>query len=338
MKEFSLKLLTWFDAHGRKDLPWQIKPANAYHVWVSEIMLQQTQVTTVINYFNNFIQHFPNLESLANADEDVVLAQFSGLGYYARARNLHKTAKIILQNYQGVFPTTLKQVMALPGIGESTAGAILSISYNQNHAILDGNVKRVLSRYHEIDGHYGQSSTIKQLWKLARLHTPKTRNDDYTQAIMDLGATVCTRNRPKCNLCPVRGNCQAKQHNTQNIYPVAKPKKDKPTKSVAMLIFRNKNKHIYLQKRPKDGIWGGLWSFVECKNNDLSISKTIKKFQSMAVIEHTLPMIKHSFTHYHLNISPIVIFCPETQESFYSTEQLNLGLPTPVSKIIAQLD
>ncbi|HBA98921.1 MAG TPA: A/G-specific adenine glycosylase, partial [Gammaproteobacteria bacterium] len=212
MSSISKPLLQWFDQHGRHSLPWQAShssPANIYHVWLSEIMLQQTQVSTVIDYFNNFIHHFPSLAILADASEDNVLAQWAGLGYYARARNLHKSAKIIMQDYQGVFPDIIEQVVALPGIGESTAGAILSISHNQNHAILDGNVKRVLSRYHQVKGHYGQAQTLKQLWVLAKQHTPNTRNNDYTQAIMDLGATLCTRSNPDCGRCPVQQGCQA---------------------------------------------------------------------------------------------------------------------------------
>ena len=337
MSSISKPLLQWFDQHGRHSLPWQAKPANIYHAWLSEIMLQQTQVSTVIGYFNNFIHHFPSLASLANASEDSVLAQWAGLGYYARARNLHKSAKIIMQDYHGVFPDNIEQVVALPGIGESTAGAILSISHNQNHAILDGNVKRVLSRYHQVKGHYGQAQTLKQLWALAKQHTPNTRNNDYTQAIMDLGATLCTRSNPDCGRCPVQQGCQAYQHNTQTEYPNPKPKKNKPSRSIAMLIYQNKQGHIYLEKRPTKGIWGGLWSFVECEDNPQEINRTIQQFNEKSCINRALDPIKHSFTHYHLTINPIIVDCPEQTHRFRPISQLKVGVPTPVNKILAQL-
>ena len=337
MTKFPRKLLAWFDIFGRKNLPWQTKAANAYHVWVSEIMLQQTQVTTVIDYFNNFIRHFPSLAILADASEDSVLAQWAGLGYYARARNLHKSAKIIMQDYQEVFPDNIEQVVALPGIGESTAGAILSISFNQNHAILDGNVKRVLSRYHQVKGHYGHVQTLKQLWALAKQHTPNTRNNDYTQAIMDLGATLCARSNPDCDRCPVQQECQAYRHNTQTKYPNPKPKKNKPSRSITMLIYQNEQGQIYLEKRPPKGIWGGLWSFVECEDNPQNIESSIQQFDASARINKTLKPIKHSFTHYHLIINPIVVNCSEQVQGFQSISQLEVGVPTPVNKILAQL-
>lgn len=300
-------------------------------------MLQQTQVTTVIHYFNRFIQSFPTLETLAKADEDAVLVQWAGLGYYARARNLHTCAKIIINSYRGNFPTEFKQVLDLPGIGKSTAGAILSIGFNQSHAILDGNVKRVLARYHQINGHYAQSSTLKQLWHSAKLHTPDRRNADYTQAIMDLGATLCTRSKPSCERCPIATNCGAKAHNTQHLYPNPKPRKAKPTKQVAMLVFINKNNEIYLQKRPNKGIWGGLWSFVECKNSRNTIQKTILDFDSSAKIKKELAVFKHSFTHYHLNIRPILVQCSTQKSGFMALSELNVGMPNPVNKIIDKI-
>jgi len=338
MGSISKPLLQWFDQHGRHSLPWQGNPANIYHVWISEIMLQQTQVSTVISYFNNFIRYFPNLAALASASEDSVLAQWAGLGYYARARNLHKSSKIIAQDYQGVFPVNIEQVVALPGIGESTAGAILSIGHNQNHAILDGNVKRVLSRYHQVKGHYGQSETLKQLWALAKQHTPNTRNNDYTQAIMDLGATLCTRSRPDCSRCPVKQGCQAYQCGTQTEYPNPRPKKNKLSRSIAMLVYQNKQGQVYLEKRPAKGIWGGLWSFMECEDSAKEINRTIQQFDTSAHINRTLNPIKHSFTHYHLIINPVVVNCSEQAHVFQSANQLKVGVPTPVNKILAQLD
>ena len=210
MTDFAKDLLVWFQEHGRKDLPWQSSPTDIYHVWLSEIMLQQTQVATVVDYFNNFIISFPTVVELANADEEEVLAKWAGLGYYSRARNLHKSAKIILSKYQGIFPTSYSELIALPGVGESTAGAILSLAYNQPQPILDGNVKRVLSRYHRVAGHYSDSKTLKELWVLAKYHTPSKQNANYTQAIMDLGATICTPRKPLCSRCPVSKHCEGK--------------------------------------------------------------------------------------------------------------------------------
>lgn len=340
MHSISDPLLKWFEQFGRHSLPWQASQnslVNPYHVWLSEVMLQQTQVTTVIGYFNNFIQHFPDLDSLANTNEDAVLAQWAGLGYYARARNLHKCAKIIVEQYQGNFPQTLSEMIALPGIGRSTAGAILSISFGQNHAILDGNVKRVLARYHQVKGHYGKSATLNELWHLARHHTPDTHNSDYTQAIMDLGATLCTRSKPDCDQCPLVQHCQAKKNGTQGQYPNPKPKKIKPTRAVAMLIYRNENGGIYLEKRAEKGIWGGLWSLVECENDEKVIKQTIKTFDANAYIQKILPIMKHSFTHYHLMITPILIACADTTKSFQSIAELKVGLPAPVKIITGQL-
>lgn len=363
------QLLTWFDLHGRTNLPWQAtystgdlqqssrrsplggqatyssplggqigqkNQANVYHVWLSEIMLQQTQVATVIGYFNRFITHFPTLNDLANASEDAVLAQWAGLGYYARARNLHKTAQIIMQEYQGNFPQEIDQVIALPGIGKSTAGAILSLSFDQVHAILDGNVKRVLSRVYQVQGHYSQASTLKELWRLAELHTPENRTNHYTQAIMDLGATLCTRSQPRCSHCPISTMCGSYKNQTQAHYPEAKPKKPKPSRSIAMLIFTNDNK-IHLQKRPNKGIWGGLWSFVECEDSVQSIEKSILQFDPLAEIAKHLPIFKHTFTHYHLHIHPIIVNCYSTQAEFYPPDNLKFGVPKPVETLITQM-
>ncbi len=345
MRPFSPELLSWFDQHGRKDLPWQTAEnqadtlstgVNVYYTWLSEIMLQQTQVATVIDYFNRFIHHFPTIASLASASEDAVLEQWSGLGYYARARNLHKSAQIIIDTYQGIFPDSFDDIVNLPGIGRSTAGAILSIGFNQSHAILDGNVKRVLARYHQVQGHYGQSKTVNKLWELAELHTPNNRNNHYTQAIMDLGATVCTRNNPNCKSCPISTQCLSNINQTQSAYPNSKPKKIKPTRSIAMLIFIHNNQ-VYLEKRPDSGIWGGLWSFIECQNSNKVIQQSIKKFGQPCAKTKNLDKFKHTFTHYHLHIHPIVIECLSTTDGFFPIKQPGVGLPKPVAKILSQL-
>lgn len=335
------RLLIWFDRHGRHNLPWQSKPVNPYHVWLSEIMLQQTQVATVVGYFNAFTLAFPTIVSLADASEDQVLSKWAGLGYYARARNLHKSAKLMCERHNAQVPNDKDALLALPGIGLSTAGAILSLAFNQTHAILDGNVKRVLSRYHQVQGHYGQSQTINKLWQLAKRHTPENRNDDYTQAIMDLGATVCVRSEPKCDQCPIQADCLANQNNAQKIYPQSKPKKHKPTKSLVMLIFQNKAGDVHLKKRPNKGVWSGLWSFIECKPDSQSIKKTIREYTSKKYNIRRMDLIKHSFTHYHLNIQPIIVSTPQAtiknNMDFFAIDSNDLGVPSPVAKIIARL-
>ena len=338
MTKLSDDLLRWFKKHGRKNLPWHSAPPNIYHVWVSEVMLQQTQVSTVIGYFDKFIVSFPNIEALANAKEDDVLASWAGLGYYSRARNLHKSAKIILSKHKGVFPSDYSDVVDLPGVGESTAGAILSLALNQHLPILDGNVKRVLSRYHKVEGHYSSSNVLKKLWAFTKCHTPQKNTAQYTQAIMDLGATVCTPRNPICNQCPICEHCQAFLCGAQKNYPHKKIKKAKPEKSVAFLIYQNERGEVYLEKRPNSGIWGGLWSFVECNDNGNEISNAINHHNKSAKIVNTLAKFKHSFSHYHLWINPIIIASPGKLSGYHQPQNIALGMPAPVKKIMLSLD
>ena len=338
MTELTSDLLDWFIEHGRTNLPWQSSPTNGYHVWLSEVMLQQTQVKTVIDYFNNFIKKFPDIISLANASEDNVLAAWAGLGYYSRARNLHKTAQIILSLYGGIFPKTYSEVIALPGIGKSTAGAILSLTHNQPHAILDGNVKRVLARYHRVEGHYSSSHVMNELWRLAELHTPHQQNAEYTQAIMDLGATVCNPKKPNCQSCPILKNCGAFVHNQQDIYPNKKTKKIKPERSVVFLIYKNERGEIHLKKRPSQGIWGGLWSFAECSEIEAEIEERIISHNPKAKVIESLARFKHTFSHFNLWINPIIVSSPGLSDNYYKTNNITLGVPAPVKKIIHSLD
>lgn len=336
----SSMLLNWFDRHGRKDLPWQ-KAISPYRVWVSEIMLQQTQVSTVIPYFERFMTRFPTLSDLATAEVDDVLGLWTGLGYYARARNLHKAAQVVVQQHEGEFPATVEAMAALPGIGRSTAGAILSISRSVRAPILDGNVKRVLARLHRVPGWTGSPATEKRLWELAERYTPYARLPDYTQAIMDLGATVCTRSRPTCALCPLQPLCEARQHLEQGLYPAAKPGKTLPEKSVQMLIARQKNL-VLLVKRPASGIWGGLWSFPEFADDASPADMLAQLGLKHAGKALTLNSFRHTFSHFHLDITPLIArvtpsadAIAEASAAWYNlADARQLGLPAPVVKLL----
>lgn len=334
-------VLKWHDKHGRTNLPWQLS-RSAYPIWVSEIMLQQTQVATVIPYFERFLERFPNVQSLAVADIDDVLHLWTGLGYYARARNLHKAAKIVVNDYGSEFPSDFKHVVSLPGIGPSTAGAILALSDNQRHAILDGNVKRVLSRFYAIDGWYGNKAVANVLWELAEQNTPDKRVAQYTQAIMDFGATFCTRSKPNCENCPLQGQCQALAQSRVAELPKSKPKKAKPLKHTYMLIIRNADGDILLRQKPPSGIWGGLWCPIEIAQLD-----TIQDELSFEVeVGEQLTSFRHVFSHYSLDITPVIMHIKQPSELVSESENLlwyspiapqALGLPAPVKKLLNQI-
>ncbi len=345
-RQFSDAVLKWFDQHGRKNLPWQ-QNISPYRVWLSEVMLQQTQVATVIPYFQNFINRFPVVEDLAAAPEDEVLQLWSGLGYYARARNLHKCAKVVVDKYQGEFPASVDELADLPGIGRSTAGAIAAISMNIHAAILDGNVKRVLARFHAINGWPGQASVQKELWRLAEFYTPAERVADYTQAMMDLGAMVCVRSRPLCDLCPVVEGCVARKNNEQALYPQPKPKKELPVRSVRMLLVVNEQGEVLLRKRPPQGIWGGLWSLPETNIDEaLQLQAEQETGMTLADFEEWQP-VRHTFSHFHLDIQPVKAFVAESgypqlleseQALWYNLDQPPaLGLAAPVSRLLKKL-
>lgn len=303
---FQTALLNWYDQQGRNHLPWR-QNISAYRVWVSEIMLQQTQVNTVIPFFNRFMERFPDLNQLAAANEDEVLELWTGLGYYSRARNLHKTARKIMTDFEGNFPQTLAQMQELPGIGRSTAGAILAIAMNQATAILDGNVKRILSRLHMI-AEPSASAQEKRLWPLAESYTPVARSGDYTQAIMDLGATICLRSNPLCNSCPLQPHCEAFHQQRVMDFPPSKKQNQRPKRRVNLLIFHDAEKDcVLLEKRPPVGIWGGLWSFPECPENE-DISKFCYASYGYRVSSiEPLPSFKHIFSHFELWITPQII-------------------------------
>lgn len=331
---FQKTVLHWYKKHGRKNLPWQID-TSPYSVWISEIMLQQTQVSTVMQYYVRFMSRFPTLFALAKAKEDDVLHLWTGLGYYARARNIHKSAKIIKENFSGEFPHTLSELQTLPGIGRSTAGAILSFGFHQRGVILDGNVKRVLSRYHAINIIKNEN----KLWEISDLFTPQKPSKEYTQAMMDLGSIICTRTKPKCEHCPLNHSCRANQSNEQHLYPGKKPSKILPIKKTVFLILKNDAGKILLEKRPSKGIWGGLWGLPEFKNkNEIS-----KKYRGKIGKMFLLPTFRHTFSHFHLDILPIEAKLKENSSfdslsnDWYDVRNPSrIGLAAPVKKILMQ--
>ena len=296
---FSRCLLAWYDQHGRKSLPWHHN-VTPYRVWVSEIMLQQTQVATVIDYYQRFMAQFPNAAALADADLDMVLHQWSGLGYYARGRNLHKAAQLIRDQYAGHFPLQFEQLLELPGIGRSTAGAILAFSTGERQVILDGNVKRVLCRYHAVDGWPGRAAISKQLWLLADQHTPQRRVAEYTQAIMDLGATCCTRSKPRCDACPLQSGCLAYRQGEARQYPVSKPRKTVPVRAAALLLLLNESGDVLLQQRPPVGIWGGLWSLPELPQDEEMVDWCHQQLGYQVGLIEVGEVFRHTFSHFHL--------------------------------------
>lgn len=361
---FSQRLLAWYDQHGRKNLPWQKnlsdkKPSDKkhrpYRVWLSEIMLQQTQVATVIPYYEKFLAEYPTVQDLAKASQDEVLHLWSGLGYYARARNLHAAAQVVTEKYAGRFPDTVAELSDLPGIGPSTAGAIISIAYQQRATILDGNVKRVLARHFALPGVPTSGAAENNFWTVAEQLTPHSRVHHYTQAIMDLGATLCTRTQPRCDVCPLKTTCIARREGRQGEFPEKKLQRKKiPVKETRMLLVTNPRGEVYLQKRPPHGIWGGLWSPPE-----LALDKAIGPWcqQTFGVVpRHTRPLeeVLHTFSHFRLRIQPWVVELPKAAlasavadnapaELWYNVTSggrtaLKKGLAAPVSKLLKQLE
>jgi len=344
-EDLAPSLLAWFDRHGRKDLPWQ-RESNPYRVWVSEIMLQQTRVAVVIPYFERFVGRFPAVTDLAAADLDEVLRLWSGLGYYARARNLHKAARLLVAEHNGQFPTDIQHVQDLPGIGRSTAGAILSLALGQRHPILDGNVKRVLARYFSVPGWPGQNRVLNRLWALAEACTPTDSIGAYNQSLMDLGATLCTRQKPDCTRCPLAQGCRALARGEPTTYPEPKPRKSLPIRDTVMLLVRNPAGEIFLERRPLVGIWGGLWSLPE-RDPGQNVAEWCR--QRLGVVPHRvekLPVRRHTFSHFHLDILPVRVelrsepaaICDSTPATWCDPRRADtLGMAAPIAGILREV-
>ncbi len=344
--DFAERVLTWFDAHGRTDLPWQ-QNRTCYRVWVSEIMLQQTQVATVIPYYLRFMARFPSVDTLAAAPLDELLHYWTGLGYYARARNLHKAAAVIMTTHDGVFPREPEAVMALPGIGRSTAGAILALAHDMRLPILDGNVKRVLARYQAVAGWPGTPSVERLLWRLAESCTPMSRVSDYTQAMMDLGATVCVRSNPRCGQCPLQSSCSAHAQGNWRDFPGKKAAKILPVKEKVFLLLSDRHGRILLEKRPPAGIWGGLWSFPEFAYTE-DIDGWCQRHLAAGIEDLAVWQgFRHTFSHFHLDVRPVrahlqagaaaPVMEPERFIWYKADEEWRQGVAAPVARLLQTL-
>ncbi|HEU4778404.1 MAG TPA: A/G-specific adenine glycosylase [Steroidobacteraceae bacterium] len=343
VKSIAPRLLAWHAKAGRHDLPWQ-KDLSAYRVWVSEIMLQQTQVNTVIPYYTRFMQRFPDVRALADAPADEVMHLWTGLGYYARARNLHRAAQAVRDQHGGEFPHHIEAVMALPGIGRSTAGAILAISAGSRHPILDGNVKRVLTRFYAIDGAPDENTTLEKLWRLADDNTPAENAAVYTQAIMDLGATLCTRGKPRCENCPLTLDCRARKQGRQGQLPAAKRKRAARKQRRAVMLVARRATEVLLVQRPPSGIWGGLWCLPEFEHRDEAELYAASTLPSAKLARAPLADIAHSFTHFDLVITPVVAKCRgearvrDGATLWYDlTRPARVGLPAPIRTLLETL-
>ncbi|MEH6563794.1 MAG: A/G-specific adenine glycosylase [Halopseudomonas sp.] len=341
--EFAQRVLDWYDMHGRKDLPWQ-HDKTPYRVWVSEIMLQQTQVATVIPYYARFMAALPDVHALAAASDDEVLHLWTGLGYYSRARNLHKAAKQVVAEHAGEFPRSIEGLMALPGIGRSTAGAIASISMGLWAPILDGNVKRVLARFGAVEGWPGEKQVHDRLWRMAERYTPQNRVQAYTQAMMDMGATLCTRSKPSCLLCPVKEGCEARLLGEPARFPGSKPRKTLPVRQCVMPLLLNEEGEVWLQRRPPSGLWGGLWCPPQL-DDKASFAVWLQAQPLQVEGREALPPLRHTFSHFHLDIQPVLVRVSagsgvaEEGRLWYNLRQPSrLGLAAPVKKLLKLIE
>lgn len=342
MTQFSQRIIDWQKLHGRHNLPWQ-NTVDPYAIWVSEIMLQQTQVTAVIGYYAKFMQRFPSIKILALATQEEVLQYWSGLGYYSRARNLHAATQMIMDDFDGVFPSQFEDIQSLAGIGRSTAAAISTFALQLPQPILDGNVKRVFARHFNIAGYTSTPKVAQQLWKIAERENPNQPNNAaeaiaYTQGLMDLGATICTRTKPKCADCPVNHSCEARALNLVKNLPTPKPRKTVPEKSVTMLVLIHQNT-VMLEKRPPSGIWGGLWSLPE-------VIEGVNIDEAVLQKSTALKPLTHVFTHFKLHITPQLVYVDQTVPQVNEAvkiwlpieEAIAAAIPTPIRTILMSVN
>ncbi|MGY6252196.1 A/G-specific adenine glycosylase [Paraburkholderia caledonica] len=345
---FAARLIAWQRMHGRHDLPWQ-NTRNAYRIWLSEIMLQQTQVSTVIPYYAKFLARFPDVAALAAAPVDDVMALWAGLGYYTRARNLHRCAQAVVERHGGAFPASVDELAELPGIGRSTAAAIASFAFGARATILDGNVKRVLARVFGVEGFPGEKKVENAMWTLAESLLPSNASDDevsaYTQGLMDLGATLCVRGKPDCLRCPFSADCVANVTGRQRELPAARPKKAVPTRRTWMLVLRDGDA-VMLEKRPPSGIWGGLWSLPEAAD-EAALATRAREFGGDGAVSPLAPLT-HVFTHFKLEIEPrlaefdrsvgALAALRDADTAWVSVSDLDsFGVPAPVRKLLESL-
>ncbi len=342
--KFSTKIIRWHKTKGRKDLPWQQKK-SPYKVWISEIMLQQTQVATAIPFYISFLKRFPNIKELAKSTEEEVMSFWSGLGYYSRARNLHKTSKLLVDKFNSRLPESAPVLISLPGIGKSTAGAILSLGFNKKASILDANVKRVLSRHEQIEGDLSKTKNIQRLWTISEQLTPLDQCAIYNQAIMDLGALICKTSNPNCRKCPVNSSCLAFKNNLTQHIPKKVNRKPKPSKTVYWLIATDKNENVLLKKRNKGGVWAGLWSFPESNSEERLRNVCLSLFKRKEKKLKSLPEIKHNFSHFNLRAKPFLLNIencmqhdPNSGEYKWikKTRLKSLGVPSPVKRFLEE--
>ncbi len=346
-REFAPLLLKWSDLHGRTELPWQQNP-TPYRVWVSEVMLQQTQVGTVGPYFERFMNRFPVVQALSEAPLDEVLHLWTGLGYYARARNLHKSAHQVVEQHGGRMPEEFEALCALPGIGRSTAGAILALSIGQRHPILDGNVKRVLARVYGIEGDPGAAETLRALWHQSDLCTPAERVGAYTQAIMDLGATICTRAGPACPMCPFQTRCFAASENRQTDYPGRRRKRRRPARAAVLLLAESQHEGanaVLVERRPASGIWGGLWSPPQFPDEPSALDWCRQELGEPQRVAKAPEPIDHAFTHFDLHLIPLRVQVmqregirePEDRLWYQLKTPPRVGLPQPIRQLFSRM-
>jgi A/G-specific adenine glycosylase len=342
---FAETLIAWHARHGRHDLPWQ-RERTPYRVWVSEIMLQQTQVTTVIGYYQRFMRQLPSLSSLAAASIDDVLHLWSGLGYYSRARNLHRAARMVMDEYRGCFPGSVEELVKLPGIGRSTAAAIVSLSFNARASILDGNVKRVLARHFAIEGATNDRQVQQRLWQCADACTPHSNLAIYTQAIMDFGATLCTRSDPLCMHCPIQRSCLAFSQGRVKQLPTPRKRTDRPSRQVVMLLAVDRDGQVLLQRRPPRGIWGGLWSPPEFDSAEAAAQFCRSTFHVPPLDSLQMEPVRHAFTHFDLTIMPLRVRWQRALSTieadgalwYNARDPARVGLPAPIAALISRVE